>query len=330
MKTCPYCAEQIQDAARICPHCRGKFRQCINCGEYVGKWTMNCPGCAKRPPPTSAQVRTGLIVLSGIVISFIAGWVWINHHFLPEGPEEQKGIEKVLSDSDRGNSRGAASSSTVRSSPKGEQPPAQVRNKQPSSQARAEVSSIQTRAGTIRVGDLEDDVIAFLNDIFRGDRPADHVARAVRQDPDMANSLIKTMKFTVDGRTYTLTTRRTESDGRYRLTQILRSTPPLPASPETPNQPSTQSREAPRTHRMEGNFGCRDRAKFEELNGYHVNQNDTAFLGGLVRAYQDGTCRTFDDGEEVYVTERAISSGLVRVRPKGETSSWWTYADAIR
>ena len=197
-------------------------------------------------------------------------------------------------------------------------------------EASARLTSIQIRGRTISVGDLEDDAIAFLNDIFKGDRPADRVARAARPDPDIPNSLIKTMKFSIDGHTYSLTTRRTVDPGPYRLTEILRSTHPLPAPPDTPNQPSTQSREAPRTHRMEGNFGCRDRTKFEELNGYHVNQNDIAFLGGLVRAYKDGTCRTFDDGEEVYVTERAISSGLVRVRPKGETSSWWTYAEATR
>ena len=25
MKTCPHCAEQIQNAARVCPHCRSKL-----------------------------------------------------------------------------------------------------------------------------------------------------------------------------------------------------------------------------------------------------------------------------------------------------------------
>lgn len=41
MKTCPYCAEQMQDAASFCPHCRKN----VNPAVVVGGSLMRA-GCA--------------------------------------------------------------------------------------------------------------------------------------------------------------------------------------------------------------------------------------------------------------------------------------------
>ncbi|OFV96119.1 MAG: hypothetical protein A3F68_04675 [Acidobacteria bacterium RIFCSPLOWO2_12_FULL_54_10] len=77
-------------------------------------------------------------------------------------------------------------------------------------------------------------------------------------------------------------------------------------------------------------FGCLNRAKFEELNGYLHDQDRAAFIGSVGRAYRDGECVPFEQGEEVYLSDTAIFSGLVQVRRPGKTERWWTYAEAVR
>jgi len=86
---------------------------------------------------------------------------------------------------------------------------------QASSQARVEVSSIQTRAGTIRVGDLSDDVTDTLNATeYRV------INRTVGRDPIFPDSLLVQWQFRIEGKTYWLTYRRTADPGPYRLTEI--------------------------------------------------------------------------------------------------------------
>ena len=77
-------------------------------------------------------------------------------------------------------------------------------------------------------------------------------------------------------------------------------------------------------------FGCRDRAKFDELNGYLHTQDRAAFIGSVGRAYRAGDCRPFTAGETVFVSDTALFSGMIRVRPQGENESWWAYAEAVR
>lgn len=97
-------------------------------------------------------------------------------------------------------------------------------------------------------------------------------------------------------------------------------------------QPSAQSIQTGGTNHITGAnwFGCRDRAKFQELIDYAGQRNREAFMRGLLADYRDGECRPFEAGEEVFVEEKAIYSGLARFRPRGETQSWWADADAAR
>lgn len=76
-------------------------------------------------------------------------------------------------------------------------------------------------------------------------------------------------------------------------------------------------------------FGCTDREYFDKLVGYAVQKDNKAFKKALAAGLVLGTCTIFKNGEVVYITDTAISSGLVKVRRKGETQEYWTNIEAV-
>jgi len=76
-------------------------------------------------------------------------------------------------------------------------------------------------------------------------------------------------------------------------------------------------------------FGCLARSEFERISGYAAQRDEEAFTGALASAVLTGTVYIFSPGEEVFVTDTALFSGLVKVRPKGQTAEYWTNTEAV-
>ncbi len=77
-------------------------------------------------------------------------------------------------------------------------------------------------------------------------------------------------------------------------------------------------------------FGCVDRQYFSKLIRYAVQKDSQAFYGGLAAGVSSGTCTMFKAGEEVFIADTAIFSGLVKVRRRGEIAEYWTNIEAVR
>ena len=80
----------------------------------------------------------------------------------------------------------------------------------------------------------------------------------------------------------------------------------------------------------EGWFGCTEREQLDKLTQYATQKDKDAFSRELARGLVTGTCTRFDEGEIVYLMEATIFAGVVNVRRKGETQTYWTYTEAIR
>jgi hypothetical protein len=80
----------------------------------------------------------------------------------------------------------------------------------------------------------------------------------------------------------------------------------------------------------EHRFGCSDRDYLDKLAGYAVQKDKKAFSQGLAAGLLSGVCTMFKEGEEVYLADTAIFSGLVKVRRKGETQEYWTNLEAVK
>jgi hypothetical protein len=54
-----------------------------------------------------------------------------------------------------------------------------------------------------------------------------------------------------------------------------------------------------------------------------VDNDQVAAKKLLVELMLDGRCRLFDPGTEVNITDTAVFSGIIDVRPQGEVDSYW-------
>jgi len=99
------------------------------------------------------------------------------------------------------------------------------------------------------------------------------------------------------------------------------------------SSPSSKSRQvsAGGTTTITGDrwFGCVVRQDFERIVGYAVQGDDEAFSSALALELMAGTGYVFNRGESVYVTDTALLSGLIKVRPRGQTLEYWTNVEAI-
>ena len=79
-----------------------------------------------------------------------------------------------------------------------------------------------------------------------------------------------------------------------------------------------------------GNWvGCQSKKIKNELTGYAVSGDNTAYKNAAVIYVMRGECTVFEQGEQTYVEDTAIFSGLVKLRRKGEIVSFWTNIEAI-
>jgi hypothetical protein len=85
------------------------------------------------------------------------------------------------------------------------------------------------------------------------------------------------------------------------------------------------------THRISSHsrFGCRSRARHNRILGYAADEDRAAFTRGLAESISSGDCMTFEFGTEVFLEETVLLSGVVRIRIKGQTASYWTAMETI-
>ena len=80
----------------------------------------------------------------------------------------------------------------------------------------------------------------------------------------------------------------------------------------------------------DSHFGCVSKDYFNKLVGYAVDKDMEAFKKGLVAGMLTGQCTLFKSGEEVFLTDTSIFSGLIQVRRRGDTTAYWTNIEAVK
>lgn len=76
-------------------------------------------------------------------------------------------------------------------------------------------------------------------------------------------------------------------------------------------------------------FGCASQEYLDKLVGYIVQQDKAALVKGLSAGVAVEQCTMFTHGEEVFIADTAIFSGLVKVRRKGEVAEYWTATESV-
>lgn len=77
-------------------------------------------------------------------------------------------------------------------------------------------------------------------------------------------------------------------------------------------------------------FGCESREAFEKLAEIAAQGDDVALKNDLAAGVASDECTLFKNGEPVYIADAAMTSGLVKLRRKGNTREFWTHTEAAR
>ena len=77
-------------------------------------------------------------------------------------------------------------------------------------------------------------------------------------------------------------------------------------------------------------FGCLSRDTHGKMVSMAISGDREAFAKALARAILSGQCIQFKQGQSVHLTDTALLSGMVQIRPAGEPDSYWTNMEAIR
>ena len=91
--------------------------------------------------------------------------------------------------------------------------------------------------------------------------------------------------------------------------------------------PSTAS--AP-THRMtQDTWGCQQQGTLAHITELRAQGDMEATTAALSAGIDAQDCITLDRGDEVYLTDAAVLSGLSRVRKAGQTAAYWVAFEAV-
>lgn len=77
-------------------------------------------------------------------------------------------------------------------------------------------------------------------------------------------------------------------------------------------------------------FGCVSKDQHGRLTSMAVSGDREAFKKGLGRAVLSGECVLFRSGQGVYLQDTSLFSGLVQVRPAGDSEAYWTNLEAVK
>lgn len=83
--------------------------------------------------------------------------------------------------------------------------------------------------------------------------------------------------------------------------------------------------------RIDGDaIGCTTREAFGGLTRLQVDGDAEAAKWTLLALITRGECRVFHNGDQVYLVETALFSGLASVRPRGEVTAFWTNIERVK
>lgn len=93
---------------------------------------------------------------------------------------------------------------------------------------------------------------------------------------------------------------------------------------------STQDTYSPSTKRIVSQFqGCVAKRDLKDLIDYSRHHDDEAFNAALYEGLSNGTMDIFNVGDEVYVSDIGVFSGMLTVRRKGDTTKYWIVKEAV-
>ena len=75
--------------------------------------------------------------------------------------------------------------------------------------------------------------------------------------------------------------------------------------------------------------GCTSKAYMQKLVSYADDRDLVAFKKALIVGVATGECIIFENGEAVFITDTSLFSGLVEVRLKGDTTTYWTQYNSL-
>lgn len=79
----------------------------------------------------------------------------------------------------------------------------------------------------------------------------------------------------------------------------------------------------------DGMLACSSKEAYDEMFGYIQTKDEDAYTEGLMKYAMAGICRIFNKGEEVYIQDSSALQGLLKVRMKGKTTSYWIIREAV-
>jgi len=77
-------------------------------------------------------------------------------------------------------------------------------------------------------------------------------------------------------------------------------------------------------------FGCTDLDYHKKLTNSAVQKDMETFTKDLTDGLLLGKCTLFKSGEEVFLVDTTLFSGLIKVRRKGDTVEYWAIIEAIK
>jgi len=77
-------------------------------------------------------------------------------------------------------------------------------------------------------------------------------------------------------------------------------------------------------------FGCTDFDYHKKLTNYAVQKDMEAFTKSLTEGLLLGKCTLFKSGEEVFLVDTVVFSGLIKLSRNGDTVEYWTIIEAIK
>lgn len=77
-------------------------------------------------------------------------------------------------------------------------------------------------------------------------------------------------------------------------------------------------------------FACEVKENYKQILRMAAQQDQVAFSAALGAGLESGECVILKEGQKVFVQDTEILSGLIQVRPQGETKNYWVKNLAIR
>jgi len=76
-------------------------------------------------------------------------------------------------------------------------------------------------------------------------------------------------------------------------------------------------------------FGCKSQSQFERIFSYLVQGDKKAWNKAMIDALLSDNCTYLTTGEEVFIRDIAIFSGMIKIRLKGSLDEYWTNIEAV-